>query len=88
MHTHFLTLLLEKKRASSSDGQNNNSFLICSIGDALVNQVSKKEKKKKSGCWHENTICIVFNITLVMNLDIKVSRVYEIVGLPDLLEGR
>ncbi|XP_051239077.1 A-kinase anchor protein 13 isoform X3 [Dicentrarchus labrax] len=40
MHTHFLTLLLERKRASSSEGQNNNSFLICSIGDVLVNQFS------------------------------------------------
>ncbi|XP_029289103.1 A-kinase anchor protein 13-like [Cottoperca gobio] len=39
-HTHFLTLLLERKRASSTDGQNNNSFLICSIGDVLLNQFS------------------------------------------------
>ncbi|XP_070763222.1 A-kinase anchor protein 13-like [Enoplosus armatus] len=39
-HTHFLTLLLERKRASSAEGQNNNSILICSIGDVLVNQFS------------------------------------------------
>ncbi|XP_044047786.1 A-kinase anchor protein 13-like isoform X3 [Siniperca chuatsi] len=39
-HTHFLTLLLDRKRASSAEGQNNNSFLICSIGDVLVNQFS------------------------------------------------
>ncbi|XP_027134513.1 A-kinase anchor protein 13-like isoform X5 [Larimichthys crocea] len=40
VHTHFLTLLLERKRASSAKGQNNNSFLICSIGDVLINQFS------------------------------------------------
>ncbi|XP_038563070.1 A-kinase anchor protein 13-like isoform X3 [Micropterus salmoides] len=40
IHTHFLTLLLERKRASSAERQNNNSFLICSIGDVLVNQFS------------------------------------------------
>ncbi|XP_044213273.1 A-kinase anchor protein 13 isoform X1 [Thunnus albacares] len=39
-HTRFLTLLLEQKRASSAEGQNNNSFLICSIGEVLVNQFS------------------------------------------------
>ncbi|KAI3371769.1 hypothetical protein L3Q82_024322 [Scortum barcoo] len=39
-HTHFLTLLLERKRASSAQGQNNNNFLIYSIGDILVNQFS------------------------------------------------
>ncbi|GAA6232659.1 A-kinase anchor protein 13-like isoform X2 [Lates japonicus] len=39
-HTEFLTRLLETKRASSAQGQNNNSFLICCIGDVLVNQFS------------------------------------------------
>ncbi|XP_050929620.1 A-kinase anchor protein 13 isoform X6 [Lates calcarifer] len=39
-HTEFLTQLLETKRASSAQGQNNNSFLICCIGDVLVNQFS------------------------------------------------
>ncbi|XP_054475258.1 A-kinase anchor protein 13 isoform X2 [Anoplopoma fimbria] len=39
-HTHFLTLLLERKRASSTEGQKNNSFLIYSIGDVLLNQFS------------------------------------------------
>ncbi|CAK6978516.1 A-kinase anchor protein 13 isoform X2 [Scomber scombrus] len=40
IHTQFLTLLLEQKRASSAEGQNNNSFLICSIGEVLVKQFS------------------------------------------------
>ncbi|XP_070686695.1 A-kinase anchor protein 13-like [Pempheris klunzingeri] len=40
MHTHFLTLLLDRKRASSSRGLNNSSPIICSIGDVLVNQFS------------------------------------------------
>ncbi|XP_068460217.1 A-kinase anchor protein 13-like isoform X2 [Clinocottus analis] len=39
-HTHFLTLLLERKRASAAEGQNNNGFLIFSIGDVLLNQFS------------------------------------------------
>ncbi|XP_037622082.1 A-kinase anchor protein 13-like isoform X4 [Sebastes umbrosus] len=39
-HTHLLTLLLERKRASSTGGQNNSSFLICSIGDVLLSQFS------------------------------------------------
>ncbi|KAM7413850.1 hypothetical protein PAMA_018915 [Pampus argenteus] len=39
-HTQFLTLLLEQKRASSAEGQNNNSFIICCIGEVLVNQFS------------------------------------------------
>ncbi|XP_056272585.1 A-kinase anchor protein 13-like isoform X3 [Pseudoliparis swirei] len=39
-HTHFLTLLLERKRASATEGENNNSFLIYSIGDVLLNQFS------------------------------------------------
>ncbi|XP_037308074.2 A-kinase anchor protein 13 isoform X3 [Pungitius pungitius] len=39
-HTHFLTLLLERKKASSTEGQNNNNFLIFSIGDVLLNQFS------------------------------------------------
>ncbi|XP_034391925.1 A-kinase anchor protein 13 isoform X3 [Cyclopterus lumpus] len=39
-HTHFLTLLLERKRASATEGQNNNGFLIFSIGDVLLNQFS------------------------------------------------
>ncbi|XP_078024406.1 uncharacterized protein akap13b isoform X2 [Epinephelus lanceolatus] len=39
-HSHFLTLLLERKRASTVKGQNNNSFYICSIGDILLNQFS------------------------------------------------
>ncbi|XP_068578877.1 A-kinase anchor protein 13-like isoform X4 [Cebidichthys violaceus] len=39
-HTHFLTLLLERKRASPTEGQNNNSFFIFSIGDVLLNQFS------------------------------------------------
>uniref|UniRef100_G3N688 Uncharacterized protein n=1 Tax=Gasterosteus aculeatus aculeatus TaxID=481459 RepID=G3N688_GASAC len=38
-HTHFLTLLLERKKASSTEGQNNN-YLIFSIGDVLLNQFS------------------------------------------------
>ncbi|XP_056138409.1 A-kinase anchor protein 13-like [Lampris incognitus] len=48
-HTHFLTLLLERKRASLADGRNNNSFLIRSIGDVLVNQFSgcNAERLKK-----------------------------------------
>ncbi|XP_035520670.1 rho guanine nucleotide exchange factor 2-like [Morone saxatilis] len=49
MHTHFLTLLLERKRASSAEGQNNNSFLICSIGDVLVNKLSLR----KLACIHD-----------------------------------
>ncbi|KAK2918323.1 A-kinase anchor protein 13 isoform X1 [Channa argus] len=39
-HTHFLTRLLETKRTSQVEGKNNNSFLICHIGDILVNQFS------------------------------------------------
>ncbi|XP_069018084.1 A-kinase anchor protein 13-like isoform X2 [Embiotoca jacksoni] len=40
MHTHFLTLLLERKRASSAMGQNSSSLYICRIGGMLVNQFS------------------------------------------------
>ncbi|KAJ3596881.1 hypothetical protein NHX12_003281, partial [Muraenolepis orangiensis] len=39
-HTHFLTLLLERRRASLGEGQDHCSFLIHSIGDVLVNQFS------------------------------------------------
>ncbi|KAF1387298.1 hypothetical protein PFLUV_G00103940 [Perca fluviatilis] len=39
-HTHFLTLLLERKRASSTEAQKDSSFLICSIGDVLLSQFS------------------------------------------------
>ncbi|KAM7003449.1 A-kinase anchor protein 13-like [Tautogolabrus adspersus] len=40
VHSLFLSQLLEKKRASSSEGQNNNSFLICSVGNVLLHQFS------------------------------------------------
>ncbi|XP_039989550.1 A-kinase anchor protein 13-like isoform X2 [Xiphias gladius] len=40
MHTEFFSRLLETRRASSAQGQNNNSFLICRIGDVLVHQFS------------------------------------------------
>ncbi|XP_074533166.1 uncharacterized protein LOC141796122 isoform X2 [Halichoeres trimaculatus] len=40
VHTRFLSRLLERKRASSSEGQNNNNFLICSVGDILLQQFS------------------------------------------------
>ncbi|XP_040893517.1 A-kinase anchor protein 13 isoform X2 [Toxotes jaculatrix] len=40
LHTQFFTQLLETKRASSNQGQSNNSILICCIGDVLVNQFS------------------------------------------------
>ncbi|XP_071776205.2 A-kinase anchor protein 13-like isoform X3 [Centroberyx gerrardi] len=48
-HTHFLTLLLERKRASLAEGRNDNSFLIRIIGDVLVNQFSgcNAERMKK-----------------------------------------
>ncbi|XP_071370279.1 A-kinase anchor protein 13-like, partial [Centroberyx affinis] len=48
-HTHFLTLLLERKRASLTEGRNDNSFLIRIIGDVLVNQFSgcNAERMKK-----------------------------------------
>ncbi|XP_059191879.1 A-kinase anchor protein 13 [Centropristis striata] len=39
-HAHFFTLLLERKRASTTEGQNNNSYLISRIGDILLNQFS------------------------------------------------
>ncbi|XP_059917149.1 A-kinase anchor protein 13 isoform X1 [Gadus macrocephalus] len=39
-HTHFLTLLLERKRFSQVEGRGPSSFLIDSIGDILVNQFS------------------------------------------------
>ncbi|XP_033941104.1 A-kinase anchor protein 13-like isoform X3 [Pseudochaenichthys georgianus] len=39
-HTHFLTLLLERKKASSTEGEGSSNFLICSIGDVLLNQFS------------------------------------------------
>ncbi|XP_075996739.1 A-kinase anchor protein 13-like, partial [Genypterus blacodes] len=39
-HTHFLTQLLSRKRASPSEEQQENSFLISRIGDVLVNQFS------------------------------------------------
>uniref|UniRef100_UPI0037E78F37 A-kinase anchor protein 13-like isoform X2 n=1 Tax=Semicossyphus pulcher TaxID=241346 RepID=UPI0037E78F37 len=39
MHTLFFSQLLERKRASSSEGHNN-SFLICSVGDVLLHQFS------------------------------------------------
>ncbi|KAM4619268.1 uncharacterized protein ACJ7VT_008478 [Polymixia lowei] len=46
-HTHFLSLLLERKRASLAEGRNN--ILICSIGDILVHQFSggNAERMKK-----------------------------------------
>ncbi|XP_030587072.1 A-kinase anchor protein 13-like isoform X2 [Archocentrus centrarchus] len=40
MHTEFLSLLLDRKRAASAERQNSNNFLICSIGDVLVKQFS------------------------------------------------
>ncbi|XP_058500658.1 A-kinase anchor protein 13 isoform X2 [Solea solea] len=40
IHTEFLLKLLETKRASSGQGQNRNTTLICHIGDILVNQFS------------------------------------------------
>ncbi|KAI9523074.1 hypothetical protein NQZ68_031163, partial [Dissostichus eleginoides] len=39
-HTHFLTLLLERKKASSTEGEGSSNFLICSIGDVLLNKFS------------------------------------------------
>ncbi|KAK5867946.1 hypothetical protein PBY51_012398 [Eleginops maclovinus] len=39
-HTHFLTLLLERKKALSTQGESSSNFLICSIGDMLLNQFS------------------------------------------------
>ncbi|CAL8357843.1 unnamed protein product [Lota lota] len=39
-HTHFLTLLLERKRTSQVEGRGPSSFLIHSIGDILMNQFS------------------------------------------------
>ncbi|XP_031734591.1 A-kinase anchor protein 13-like isoform X5 [Anarrhichthys ocellatus] len=58
-HTHFLTLLLERKKASSTEGQNNDSFFIFSIGDVLLNQFSgcsADRMKKAYGkfCSHHN----------------------------------
>ncbi|XP_035813229.2 A-kinase anchor protein 13-like isoform X3 [Amphiprion ocellaris] len=49
IHTHFLTLLLERKRASSTEAQNGNRFLIYDIGDILLNQFSgcKSDRMKK-----------------------------------------
>ncbi|CAJ1057087.1 A-kinase anchor protein 13 [Xyrichtys novacula] len=40
MHMLFFSQLLERKRASSSEGQSNNNFLICSVGDILLQQFS------------------------------------------------
>ncbi|KAK2841770.1 hypothetical protein Q5P01_011970 [Channa striata] len=47
-HTYFLTRLLETKRTSQAKGKNS-SFLICQIGDILVNQFSdcSAERMKK-----------------------------------------
>ncbi|XP_008302665.1 A-kinase anchor protein 13 [Stegastes partitus] len=49
MHTHFLTLLLERKRATSAEAQNGNNFLIYAVGDILLNQFSgcKSDRMKK-----------------------------------------
>uniref|UniRef100_A0A3Q1EVS2 DH domain-containing protein n=1 Tax=Acanthochromis polyacanthus TaxID=80966 RepID=A0A3Q1EVS2_9TELE len=49
IHTHFLTLLLERKRASSAEAQNGNRFLINDVGDILLNQFSgcKSDRMKK-----------------------------------------
>ncbi|CAL8262799.1 unnamed protein product [Merluccius merluccius] len=48
-HSHFLSLLLERKRSSLVDGRGHSSFLIQSIGDILVNQFSgcKADRMKK-----------------------------------------
>ncbi|KAG7231022.1 hypothetical protein INR49_025051 [Caranx melampygus] len=48
-HTDFLSRLLETKRASSISGQNNRNFLICRIGDVLIQQFSdcSAERMKK-----------------------------------------
>nr|XP_029138439.1 A-kinase anchor protein 13-like isoform X2 [Labrus bergylta] len=40
VHSVFLSQLLERKRASSCEGQNNNSFLISSVGSVLLQQFS------------------------------------------------
>ncbi|XP_029910505.1 A-kinase anchor protein 13 isoform X2 [Myripristis murdjan] len=48
-HTQFFSRLLERRRASSAEGQSDKSFLIRSIGDVLVNQFSgcNAEQMKK-----------------------------------------
>ncbi|XP_034541586.1 A-kinase anchor protein 13 [Notolabrus celidotus] len=49
MHTLLFSQLLERKRASSSEGQNNNNFLIRSVGGVLLQQFSgcSAERMKK-----------------------------------------
>ena len=53
-HTHFLSLLLARKRASLAEGRDDNSFLIRIIGDILVNQVRKK--REEIGAFKETRI--------------------------------
>ena len=68
-HTHFLTLLLERKRFSQVEGRGPSSFLIDSIGDILVNQVSA-----------EPLLCNVWDIEQMLSVYIIAECVLYPVG--------